>query len=428
MEELKSNLTTTDTVQELQQKLYQKAKSNIGFRFYALYDKLYRKDVLRKSWEKVKANQGVEGIDGISIEDIEKEGLESFLQDIERELKEKTYRPQPSKRVYIPKSDGRLRPLSIPTVKDRVVQSALRIAIEPIFEADFEDCSYGFRPNRSAQQAAGEVRKLLNLGYTQVVETDIEDCFGTIPHRELLDMIAKRIVDGKILWLVKLILKAGVVTEDNRIHKDTKGTPQGGAISPLLANIYLNNIDKGWKPITKTTRLIRYADDLLILSKHKVDGYKIKLEQMVNKLKLKLSKTRILNANQEGFDFLGFRFVREISPKTNRLTTYYFPEQKAVNNIKQRIRQVVDHRRPKKAEAIAQELTPILRGWVNYFRIANSAKIFSKVRYYTAQRMRKFICRRGHRSGYGYKSYPGKYLYGNLGLYNDYRVLWAKAL
>jgi len=229
LEELKSNLTTTDTVQELQQKLYQKAKSNIGFRFYALYDKLYRKDVLRKSWEKVKANQGVEGIDGISIEDIEKEGLESFLQDIERELKEKTYRPQPSKRVYIPKSDGRLRPLSIPTVKDRVVQSALRIAIEPIFEADFEDCSYGFRPNRSAQQAAGEVRKLLNLGYTQVVETDIEDCFGTIPHRELLDMIAKRIVDGKILWLVKLILKAGVVTEDNRIHKDTKGTPQGGA-------------------------------------------------------------------------------------------------------------------------------------------------------------------------------------------------------
>lgn len=430
MEELKNNLTTTDTVQELQRKLYQKAKSNIGFRFYALYDKLYRKDVLRKAWEKVKANQGVDGIDGISIEDIEKEGLESFLQNIEKELKEKTYRPQPSKRVYIPKSDGRLRPLSIPTIRDRVVQSALRIVIEPIFEADFEDCSYGFRPNRSAQQAAFEVRKLLNFGYTEVVETDIEDCFGTIPHRELLNMIAKRIVDGKILWLVKLILKAGVATEDNRIHKDTKGTPQGGAISPLLANIYLNNIDKGWKPITKTTRLIRYADDLLILSKYKVDGYKIKLEQMVSKLKLnlKLSKTRILNANQEGFDFLGFRFVRKVSPKTNRLTTYYFPAQKAVNNIKQRIRQVVDHRRPKKAEAIAQELTPILRGWVNYFRIANSAKIFSKVRYYTAQRMRKFICRRGHMSGYGYKSYTGKYLYGNLGLYNDYHVLWAKAL
>lgn len=430
MEELKSNLTTTDTVQELQQKLLSKAKSNIGFRFYALYDKLYRKDVLRKAWEKVKANQGAEGIDEISLEDIEKEGLESFLRNIEKELKEKTYLPQPSRRVYIPKPDGRLRPLSIPTIKDRVVQSALRIVIEPIFEADFEDCSYGFRPNRSAQQAAGEVRKLLNFGYTQVVETDIEDCFGTIPHRELLDMIAKRIVDGKILWLVKLILKAGVVTEDNRIHKDIKGTPQGGAISPLLANIYLNNIDKGWKPITKTTRLIRYADDLLILSKYKADGYKIKLEQMVNKLKLNLKpqKTRVLSANQEGFDFLGFRFVRKVSPKTNRLTTYYFPAQKAVNNIKQRIRQVVDHRRPKKAEAIAQELTPILRGWVNYFRIANSTKIFSKVRYYTAQRMRKFICRRGHRSGYGYKSYPGKYLYGKLGLYNDYVISWAKAL
>jgi len=259
------------------------------------------------------------------------------------------------------------------------VQSALRIVIEPIFEADFEDCSYGFRAGRSAQQAALEVRKLLNSGYTEVVETDIEDCFGTIPHRELLDMIAKRIVDGKILWLVKL--KAGVVTEDNRpASGGTKGTPQGGAISPLLANIYLNNIDKGWKPITKPARLIRYADDLLILSRYKAGGYKIKLEQMVNKLKLNLKpqKIRILNANQEGFDFLGFRFVRKISPKTHKLTTYYFPAQKAVN--------------------------------------------------YTAQRMRKFICRRGQRSGYGYKRYPDKYLYGKLGLYNDYRVLWAKAL
>ena len=426
---MENNLTTTDTVQELQQKLYHKAKSNAGFRFYALYDKLYRKDVLMKAWDKAKANRGVEGIDGISFEDIEKEGVESFLQKIEKELREKTYRPQPSKRVYIPKPDGRLRPLSIPTIKDRVVQSALRIVIEPIFEADFEDCSYGFRASRSAQQAALEVRKLLNFGYTQVVETDIEDCFGTIPHKELLDMIAKRIVDGKILWIIKLILKAGVVTEDNRIHKDTKGTPQGGAVSPLLANIYLNNIDKGWKPITNTARLIRYADDLLILSKYKADGYKIKLEQMVNKLKLSLKpqKTRVLNANQEGFDFLGFRFVRGINSRTHKLTTYYFPAQKAVNNIRQRIRQVADHRCPKKAEIIARELTPILRGWVNYFKVANSSRIFGKVRYYAAQRMRKFICRRGQRSGYGYKHYPDKYLYGRLGLYNDYRVLWAKA-
>jgi RNA-directed DNA polymerase len=427
---LENDLTTTDTVQELQQKLYHKAKSNADFRFYALYDKVYRKDVLKRAWEKVKANKGAEGVDAVSFEDIEKQGVESFLQNIEEELREKTYRPKPSKRVYIPKPDSRLRPLSIPTIKDRVVQSALRIVIEPIFEADFEDCSFGFRVNRSAQQAACEVRKLLNMGYTEVVETDIEDCFGSIPHRELLDMIAKRIVDGKILWLVKLILKAGVVGEDNRISKDTKGTPQGGAISPLLANIYLNNIDKGWRPITKTARLIRYADDLLILSRYKADGYKIKLEQMVNKLKLRLKpqKTRILNANHEGFDFLGFRFVRGISKRTNKLTTYYFPAPKAVKAIKQRIRQVVDYRRPQKAKVIAKELTPILRGWVNYFRIANSAKTFGKVRYYTALRMRKFICRRGHRAGYGFKSYTEKHLYGILGLYNDYRISWMKAL
>ncbi len=427
---MENNLTTTDTVQELQQKLYHKAKSNADFRFYALYDKLYRKDVLRKAWEKVKANKGAEGIDAVSFEDIEQEGIESFLQNIEVELREKIYCPQPLKRVYIPKPDGRLRPLSIPTIKDRVVQSALRIIVEPIFEADFEDCSYGFRANHSAQQAALEVRKLLNWGYTEIVETDIEDCFGSIPHRDLLNMIAKRIVDGKILWLVKLILKAGVATEDNRISKDTKGTPQGGAVSPLLANIYLNNIDKGWKPISKTAHLIRYADDLLILSRYKVDGYKIKLEQMVSKLKLRLKpqKTRILDANQEGFDFLGFRFVRRISKKTNKLTTYYFPTPKAVKAIRQRIKQVVNYKRPQKAEIIAKELAPILRGWVNYFRIANSSKTFGKVRYYIVQRMRKFICRRGHRSGYGFKSYPEKYLYGALGLYNDYRISWMKAL
>lgn len=422
------NLKTTDSVQELQRKLYHKAKSDIKFRFYALYDKVYRMEVLEKAWDKVKANGGASGIDGQTIADIERQGGSNFLKGIQQELRQKTYLPQAARRVYIPKADGTKRPLSIPTVRDRVVQAALKLIIEPIFEADFEENSYGFRPNRSGQQAVKEVRKAISSGCKELIETDIEDCFGTIPHSELLDMVARRVVDGKILWLIKLFLKAGVM-ENKGISKDDKGTPQGGIISPLLANIYLDNIDKGWKSINNVARLIRYADDLVIITKYKAEGYKVKLEQIVRgmKLRLKAKKTRVINPNKEGFDFLGYRFVRAVNRKTSKMSTYYFPSTKAVNAIKERIRQVVDYRRPAKVEWIISELNPVLRGWVNYFRIGNSSRKFGKVRYYVAQRIRKFMRRQRHRGGYGYKEYPDSYLYKELKLYNDYRVSWTKA-
>ena len=227
-----NNLTNTDKVQELQRKLYLKAKSQPDFRFYALYDKIYRKDVLIKAWEKVRANHGSPGIDGVTIKDIEEEGVGGFLKGIQEELRGREYRPSPARRVYIPKPDGRLRPLSIPTIKDRVVQMALKLVIEPIFEADFEDNSYGYRPRKSAQQAALEIRKFLNYGLTKVIDADLEDCFGSIPHRQLLDMVARRIVDGKVLWIIKLFLKAGVM-EEGRRKIDETGTPQGGVVTPL---------------------------------------------------------------------------------------------------------------------------------------------------------------------------------------------------
>ena len=429
LEELKSNLTTTDTVQELQGKLYQKAKSQLSFRFYALYDKVYRTDVLSKAWERVKDNKGASGVDGQTFEDIEAMGIGKFLNGIQQELKAKIYRPQPARRVYIPKPDGTKRPLSIPTIKDRVVQSALKLIIEPIFEADFEDCSYGFRPKRSAWQAALEVRKLLNFGYKEVIETDIEDCFSSIPHRELLDMLAKRVVDGKILWLIKLFLEAGIMDGLER-WTDIKGTPQGGVISPLLANIYLNNIDKGWKPLNNSARLIRYADDLVIMTKYHSEETMAKLKEIVTHLKLRLKqgKTRILNAEDEPFDFLGFTFIKALKrgSKDKRIT-YFYPSHKAENAIRRKIRQIVDYRRPAKVEQLVKELTPVLRGWVNYFRIANSSKKFGKVRFYVAQRIRKFMRRRRQKAGYGYKQYPDTFLYPKLGLYNDYRVCWAKA-
>ena len=198
------SLTSTNKVQELQRKLYLKAKSQPDLRFYALYDKVYQKDILIKAWEKIRANHGAPGIDGVTIKDIEGKGPGVFLKEIQEELKTKKYRPSPARRVYIPKPDGRQRPLSIPTIKDRTVQMTLKLVIEPIFEADFEDNSYGYRPRKSAQQAALEIRKYLNWGLTKVVDADIEDCFGSIPHRQLLDMIARRIVDGKVLWLIKL--------------------------------------------------------------------------------------------------------------------------------------------------------------------------------------------------------------------------------
>lgn len=424
-----NNLTTTDKVQELQRKLYLKAKSEPNFRFYALYDRVYRKDVLKKGWEKVKANHGSPGIDGKTIEDIEKEGVDEFLREIQEGLRTKEYRPQPAKRVYIPKPDGGLRPLSIPTVKDRVVQMALKLVIEPIFEADFEDNSYGYRPKRSAQQAAMEVRKYLNRGLTKVVEADLEDCFGSIPHRELLDMVARRVVDGKVLHLIKLFLKAGVM-EQGKVKNDGTGTPQGGVISPLLANIYLDQMDKGWKSLNKFARLIRYADDLVIITRYNAEKVISQLQQLTAKLKLKLNweKTRIANAEEESFDFLGYSFKKALKPSKEKKVAYFWPSQKAEKKIKEKVRKITNPSRPIKVTQVIEELNPVIRGWVNYFKIGNSTKKFGKIKLYVAKRVKKFMRRRRGKSGYGYKEYPDNYLYNELGLYRDYRLSWAKAL
>ena len=426
---MENNPVTTDKVQELRRKLYLKAKSEPNFRFYALYDRVYRKDVLKRAWGKVKANHGSSGIDNRSIEDIEEEGVDDFINRIHQELRTKEYRPLPAKRVYIPKPDGGKRALSIPTVKDRVVQMALKLIIEPIFEADFEDNSYGYRPKRNAQQAAMEVRKYLNYGLTKVVDVDLESCFGSIPHRELLEMIAVRIVDGKVLRLIKLFLKAGAM-EQNQMKKDEKGTPQGGVISPLLANIYLDQIDKGWKPLSKYAKLIRYADDLIIITKYNAGKSFRQLQQLTDKIKLKFNpeKTKIVDAEKESFDFLGYSFKRALNPQKTKRTTYYWPSQKAEKAIKEKIRKVTNPKRPIKVEEIVRQLNPVIRGWVNYFRIANSSKKFGKIRLYTAKKVRKFMRRRRNKAGYGYKEYPDEYLYRKLGLYGDYHLSWMKAL
>lgn len=422
------DLSTDEKVRELQKKLYLKAKQEAKFRFYALYDKVYRDDVLQCAWRQVRKNGGCGGVDRKEIKDIEAEGVANTLNEIHEELKTGRYQPQALRRVYIPKADGKQRPLSIPTIKDRIVQAAVKIIIEPIFEADFEDNSYAYRPKRSANDAAEEIRKQLCYGNNQVLETDLEDCFGSIPHKGMMDAVARRIADGKILKLIKAFLEAKIM-EEGRTEKPTSGTPQGGVISPLLANVYLDAIDKGWKPYQWNARLIRYADDLVILVKGAgVEKCKERLEGLIKGLGLKMkeSKTKIVDSREAGFDFLGFTF-RSAKSRRGREAGYYYPSHKSENKIREKVRQITNYRKPVKAEEIIRELNPVMRGWVNYYKQGNSSKAFGKIKHYTAMSVRKFMRRRRGKSGYGWKEYTQEYLYEKLKLYSDYHVKWANA-
>jgi Retron-type reverse transcriptase len=306
-----------DKISELQGKLYDIAKAEPERRFHSLYDKIQRMDVLKKAWETVMKNGGSPGIDGISIEKVKKDGIEPLLTEIQKELKAGTYRPSPLKRVYIPKSNGKKRPLSIPTVKDRITQTAIKIIIEPIFETQFEPNSFGFRPNRSAHDAVDEIVKYMNYGCEHIIDADITACFDNIDRHKLMEQVAKRISDGAMLHIIREFLDAGIM-EDSEMHTQDRGTPQGSPLSPLLANIYLDQLDKRWKSSGlwkgENAHLIRYADDLLILVGGNPEFPYTKLQNIIEGLGLALNteKTRIVEA-EEGFEFLGFRFVRQYS-------------------------------------------------------------------------------------------------------------------
>lgn len=426
---MKIELLTPNSVRELQRKLYLKSKAEKEYRFYSLYDKVCRLDVLVEAWKQVRANKGACGVDDETIEMIEVTGVESFVKQLQKELVRKTYQPQAVKRVWIPKANGSQRPLGIPTVKDRVVQTAVKIIIEPIFEADFQDCSYGFRPKRSAHQAIKEVRKFLNWGLVNVIDVDITDYFSNISHEKLEKLVAQRIVDKQILWLIKQWLKSGVL-EDGKVRKQITGTPQGGVISPLLANIYLNVLDRKWQTKNYSERkgfnahLIRYADDLLILTNKKTTEPMRILESELKQLGLELNnkKTRIISAEETNFNFLGFNFRKIWNRGRTKKWTLLIPSPKAQQVIRAKIREITQNR-PVKVSDIVEKLNSVLRGWVNYFRIGNSSRIFNKIRGYTVMRIRKFIRRNQNRHGYGWKGIMGNFLYGTLGLYYDWRVV-----
>lgn len=382
-----------EKVRQLQNKLYLTAKKCSSRRFHALYDKVYRDDVLYEAWKRVKANQGASGVDGITIEDIEASGVNRYLTGIQSELKSGTYRPMPVRRVMIPKPDGSQRPLGIPCVKDRIVQMATKIAIEPVFEADFKDCSYGFRPKRSAKQALEVVRKVCNNKGYYVVDADIEKFFDNVNQDKLMILVEQRISDRRILKLIRQWLKSGVLY-GNILEISELGTSQGSVISPLLANIYLNTLDRLWEKYGLTHGiLVRYADDTVIICKNKKSAnHALKLLQYImGKLDLKLHpvKTKIVCMwdGKEGFDFLGMhhrRMTTETRQGSTFQETYQYPSRKAMKKIKYAIKSNVNNRRllVTSEEDLIKNLNPKITGWKNYYTTKTSNKWMQALDWY----------------------------------------------
>jgi RNA-directed DNA polymerase len=402
----------------LRHKLSQKAKQEPKFRFYTLYDRIYRWDTLLTAWNQVARNLGAAGVDGVTIQQIassgddEVSGIIQFLSDLQKELQEKRYQPQPVRRVYIPKTDGKLRPLGIPTVKDRVVQAATLLILEPIFEADFLDCSYGFRPERSAHQALKEIHANLTAGYREVYDADLQGYFDSIPHDKLMACLRMRIADRTMLKLIRMWLETPVVeeTEDNqtKITRSKQGTPQGGVISPLLANIYLHWFDKRFHATEgpaqwAKARLVRYADDFVVMARYQgpqlvswVEGI---LEDWLG-LKINRNKTRIVNLKEEGthLDFLGYQFRYDRNKFGSGTYLNWGPSAKSVTRELAKLTAMTASRQGLlPIDLLITKINRHLKGWMNYFELGYPRKAFRKIGHHARDRMVRHLRRRSQR-------------------------------
>jgi RNA-directed DNA polymerase len=419
------------SLQDLRRSLYVKAKAEPTWRFWGLYVHICKMETLYEAYQMAKTNDGAPGIDGVTFEAIEESGVESFLRQIRDELLTNSYRPRPVRKKEIPKDGGsKVRVLSIPAIRDRVVQGALKLILEPIFEADFQPGSYGYRPKRTAQQAVTRVAKAIVESKTRVIDLDLRAYFDNVQHYLLLEKVARRIQDAAVMRLLKQILKS----------TGKKGVPQGGVISPLLSNVYLTEIDRMLEKAIETTRrgpytqvqYARFADDLVILvDSHPRQDWLLKavekrLREELARLKVEINeeKSRMVNLSKgESFSFLGFEY-RRLRSRRGRWWPQYVPRLKKRTALLAKLKPVFQRYESQPVERVIATINPILRGWVNYFAVGHSSRCFSVIKRWVEMKVRRHLMRARGRGGFGWKRWSTPWLYNALGLFNDYRVGW----
>ena len=440
-------LSTPPKVRKLQAALHAKAKGSPDFRFYSLYDKLYREDVLAYAYRRCKANGGAPGVDGRTFSDIESYGRQGWLGELAKELKDKTYRPKAVRRAWIPKPNGKRRPLGIPTIRDRVVQMAATVILEAIFEADFQPEQHAYRPNRGAHDAIRQVHRSVSRGYREVVDADLSGYFDSIPHAELMKSAARRVSDGPMLHLVKMWLQMPVEETDRKgkIHRSTRardegrGTPQGAPISPLLANIYMRRFLVAWKVLglQKALRahIVNYADDFVICCRGSAREAHQAMGQIMEKLRLTVNteKTSICRLPEESFEFLGYTIGRCYSPQTGKSYIGTRPSRKRLKRVFQAVRELTAPEwLPVDVREVVGKLNRLLAGWANYFCLGPVSKAYRAVDAHVRKRLRHWLRRKHQESAGGVRRWPDTYLHGHLGLIRlterTRSLPWAKGM